>query len=200
MFISRFSGRRRTFIAALACSALLTLAGCKDQPEFKGSDISGTKLGKDLAMVDETGTQRTLADYRGKVLVVFFGFTHCPDVCPTAMAELAQTMQLLGEDAEKAQVLMITVDPERDTPERLNTYVKAFNARFVGLSGSTEQLQKTAKSFKSYYSKEPGAKPGEYTMNHASSFYLIDGEGEARVLLSGNAPAQEIAHDIRQLL
>ncbi|GAB2887461.1 SCO family protein [Paralcaligenes sp. KSB-10] len=197
----RYSSQRRTFIALSAAGALsLALAGCKSEPKFQGTDISGTHLGRDMAMVDSSGQVRTLADYKGKVVVVFFGFTHCPDVCPTAMAELAQTMQLLKDDAKKVQVVMISVDPERDTGALMGAYVKAFYPTFVGLTGSDEQLHKTAQSFKAYYAKAPGKTPGEYDMNHSSSFYILDQKGEARVLLNGNAPAKVIAGDIRQLL
>ncbi|MGB6104136.1 MAG: SCO family protein [Pusillimonas sp.] len=200
--MSVFSNKRRALLTAAAVVGLApVLSACgKEEIAFIGSDITGTKLGQEMAMVDGTGQVRTLADYKGKVAVVFFGFTQCPDVCPTAMAELAETMELLGDDAAKVQVLMISVDPERDTPEILSAYVSAFNPRFVGLTGSSEQLSATAKSFKAYYAKSPGATPDQYSMDHASSFYLIDPQGEARVLVSGNASAQDIANDIRQLL
>jgi len=200
--MSVFSSKRRTLLSAAAMAALAPMLGAcgKEEPAFIGSDITGTELGKDMAMIDGSGQLRTLADYKGKVVVVFFGFTQCPDVCPTAMAELAQTMELLGDDAAKVQVLMVSVDPERDTPEILSAYVSAFNPNFVGLTGSPEQLSTTAKSFKAYYAKSPGATPDQYSMDHASSFYLIDTEGEARVLVSGNASAQDMANDISQLL
>lgn len=199
--MSRYLPSRRSFIS-LAVAGLLSLglAGCKEPVKFQGSDISGTHLGRDMAMVDSSGTLRTLADYKGKVVVVFFGFTHCPDVCPTSMAELAQTMSLLKGDAKKVQVVMITVDPERDTGAIMDTYVKAFNPSFVGLTGSAEQLHKTAQSFKAYYAKASGGTADSYSMNHSSSFYILDQTGEARVLLNGNAPAKVIADDIRQLL
>ncbi|HEY9573587.1 MAG TPA: SCO family protein [Pusillimonas sp.] len=190
---------KRRLLITLPLAAALAACG-KKEVAFKGSDISGTKLGREMAMVDGSGKLRTLADYKGKAVVVFFGFTQCPDVCPTAMAELSQTMELLGDDAAKVQVLMISVDPERDTPEVLSAYVKAFNPNFVGLTGTPEQLSQTAKSFKAYYAKSAGATPGQYSMDHASSFYILDPEGEARVLVSGNASAQDIANDIRQLL
>ncbi|MDS1139523.1 SCO family protein [Pusillimonas sp. SM2304] len=200
--MSVFSNKRRTLLtAAMAAGFASALSACgKEDIAFIGSDITGTKLGREMAMVDGTGQVRTLADYKGKVAVVFFGFTQCPDVCPTAMAELSETMELLGEDAGKVQVLMISVDPARDTPEVLSAYVTAFHPSFVGLTGSPEQLSATAKSFKAYYAKSPGATPEQYSMDHASSFYLIDPKGEARVLVSGNASAQDIASDIRQLL
>lgn len=193
--------RRRLIAAAIAAATTTVLAGCgPKQVSFIGSDISGTKLGQGMTMVDGSGQPRILADYKGKVVVVFFGFTQCPDVCPTAMAELAQTMELLGKDAAQVQVLMISVDPERDTPPVLSEYVKAFNPAFVGLTGTPEQLSKTAKSFKAYYAKSPGATPDQYSMDHASSFYIIDKDNEARVLVSGNAPAKDIASDIQQLI
>lgn len=195
------SKRRRILCLSIAAAFSGTLAACgKKEIVFKGSDITGTKLGREMAMQDSTGTTRTLDDYKGKVVVVFFGFTQCPDVCPTAMAQLAQSMELLGDEAKKVQVLMVSVDPARDTPEVLGDYVKAFSPAFVGLTGTPEQLSRTAKSFKAFYAKSPGATPGQYSMDHASSFYILDKEGEARVLVSGNASAQDIAADIRQLV
>lgn len=200
--MSGFSSKRRVLLTASAAVALSPLlAACsKKEVVFQGSDISGTQLGRDLEMLDGTSQVRRLADYKGKVVLVFFGYTQCPDVCPTAMAELSQTMELLGKDAEKVQVLMISVDPARDTPEILSAYVQAFNPAFVGLTGTPEQLSKTAKSFKAYYAKSPGGTADQYGMDHASSFYLFDQEGESRVLVSGNASAQDIANDIKLLL
>lgn len=201
-FISpRLSARRRAFIALAGGMLALALAGCgKPKPAFKGADITGTHLGRDMAMVDSSGQVRTLADYKGKVAVLYFGYTHCPDVCPTTLAELAQVMRLLKDDAKKVQVIMITVDPERDTPALIDKYAKAFYPTFIGLSGTAAQLEKTAKSFKVYYAKEPGATPDNYAMGHASSIYIVDRQGQARVLLDSTAPAADIAHDIRQLL
>lgn len=200
--MSVFSSKRRGILCLSVAAALSgTLAACgKKEVVFKGSDITGTKLGREMAMQDATGTTRTLDDYKGKVVVVFFGFTQCPDVCPTAMARLAQSLELLGDDAKSVQVLMVSVDPERDTPEVLGSYVKAFSPSFVGLTGTPQQLSQTAKSFKAYYAKSPGATPDQYSMDHASSFYILDKEGEARVLVSGNASAEDIAADLRQLV
>lgn len=200
--MSVLSHKRRSLLALPAAAAALSLlAACgKKEVSFIGSDISGTKLGQDMAMQDASGKLRTLADYKGKVAVVFFGYTQCPDVCPTSMAALAEAMELLGKDADKVQVVMISVDPERDTSEVLSAYVQAFNPAFVGLTGTPEQLSKTAKSFKAYYAKSPGAKPDQYSMDHASSFYIIDKDGEARVLVNGSASPQDIAADIKQLL
>jgi len=198
---------RRTFLAGALAAGLLALAGCNDSSQaapgqlaLQGSDITGTHLGRDLDMIDPDGKQRRLADYRGKVVIVFFGYTHCPDVCPTAMAQLAQTMELLGPDASRTQVLMITVDPGRDTPEILGRYARAFNPAFVGLTGSEAQLAATARSFRAHYAKSPGKTPDDYAMDHSSAFYVLDQNGEARSLLRGDATAADIAHDIRQIL
>ncbi|WP_397476231.1 SCO family protein [Pusillimonas sp.] len=191
----------RNLFSALALCGTLALAGCGGgDAEFRGSDISGSKLGADLAMVDDSGQPRTLDDYKGKVLVAFFGFTQCPDVCPTSMSQLAHAMELLEDDADQVQVLMITVDPERDTPEVLSSYVKAFDPTFVGLTGTTEQLAATAKSFRTFYAKVPGTTPDDYTMDHGASFYVMDKSGDARVLLRPDAPADDLVHDIRELL
>ncbi|NYT62930.1 SCO family protein [Alcaligenaceae bacterium] len=202
--MSGFSSRRRILLTATAAVTLSAfMVGCSKKEQelaFQGSDISGTKLGRDLEMQDGSGKLRTLADYKGKVLLVFFGYTQCPDVCPTAMAELSQTVELLGDDAAKVQVIMISVDPARDTPEILSAYVTAFNPSFVGLTGTPEQLSKTAKSFKAYYAKSSGGTADQYGMDHASSFYILDQQGEARVLVSGNASAQDIADDVKLLL
>ncbi len=196
----RSSLRRGVLRGALALSLLPLLAACGNSgPEFKGSDITGTKLGKDMALVDTAGQPRTLADYDGKVKVVFFGFTQCPDVCPTALAEMAQVMQKLGPDADKVQVIMVTVDPERDTPEVLREYVGAFDKRFVGLTGNAEQIKQTASSFKVYYAKSPRA-DGDYSMDHTAAFYLLDAKGESRVLLNNTAGVDVLTHDIKALV
>ncbi len=194
--------RHRVFIFLLLFSALIALSACSggSKPAFKGSDISGTNLGQDMAMQDSSGAIRTLQDYKGKVVIAFFGFTQCPDVCPTAMAELAQVMNLVGDNAKNVQVILLSVDPERDTPAIIGEYAKAFHPDFVGLTGSADQLAKTAKSFKAYYAKAPGVSPDQYSMDHSSSFYMFDAQGEARVLIRGDAPAQDIAHDVDQLL
>ncbi len=196
--------RRRLLAGALAALPLtLALPGCSSKAEplpFEGNDITGSHLGRDLDMVDSTGQRRTLADFRGKILLVFFGYTQCPDVCPTAMAQAAQTMQLLGDRARDVRVIMVSVDPARDTPDILGAYVRAFDASFIGLTGTPEQLDKTARSFKAFYAKEPGPTPERYAMNHSSAFYLMDREGEARALLGPSLTPEDMAHDIELLL
>ncbi len=196
--------RRRLLAGALAALPLaLALPGCSSKAEplpFEGNDITGSHLGRDLDMVDTTGQRRTLADFRGKILLVFFGYTQCPDVCPTAMAQAAQTMELLGDQARDVRVIMVSVDPARDTPDILGAYVRAFDPSFIGLTGTPEQLDKTARSFKAFYAKEPGPTPERYAMNHSSAFYLMDREGEARALLGPSLTPEDMAHDIGLLL
>lgn len=188
------------WLTVFLLSSLVWLAGCTDQPAaFKGSDISGTKLGQQWKLTDMNGQARDQSSFAGKVQLVFFGFAQCPDVCPTSLSELAEVMKLLGPDADRVQVLLVTVDPERDTPEILRKYISSFDPRFLGLTGTPEQVRLAASSFKAFYSKVP--RPGgDYTMDHSASFYLLDRKGEARVLLSNNAGAAAIAHDIKALL
>lgn len=200
-----FRPNRRLLMAGALCTLPAALLGCSPEVApvalaFEGSDISGSHLGKDLNMVDAQGQARTLADYQGKVLMIFFGYTQCPDVCPTAMAQAAQAMELLGKQAADVRVIMISVDPQRDTPPVLGAYVQAFDKDFIGLTGTPAQLEKTAKSFKAFYAKEPGPTPEQYAMSHASSFYLMDRQGEARALIRADATPEDMAHDIRLLL
>lgn len=182
--------------------SVISLAGCDSKPTspFIGHDISGSGLGQNLNMQDSNGTLRTLTDFKGKTLVVFFGYTQCPDVCPTALSQLAQAMQLLGDQAAAVQVIMITVDPERDTPSLLNEYVHLFHPDFIGLSGTAEQLHQTAQSFKAFYVKSPSLQTDQYGMDHSSAFYLFDDTGAIRSLLNSNATPNDLAHDIGVLI
>lgn len=184
-------------------SSIGLLASCdanSKKSTFIGHDISGTGLGKHLAMQDSNGQLRTLADFEGKIVIVFFGFTQCPDVCPTALSQLAQAVNQLGEKADQVQVIMITVDPERDTGAVLQDYVQLFHPDFIGLTGTAEQLHKTAQSFKAFYVKVPSLDPNQYNMDHSAAFYLIDRHGQARSLLNGDASPDDLAHDIQLLL
>lgn len=167
---------------------------------FKGTDITGTGFGKNIELVDQDGKPVTLLDaYRGKVMVVFFGFTQCPDVCPTTMAELAQVREkLTPEQRDRVQVIMVSIDPQRDTPAVLKQYVHAFDPSFVGLTGSDEQIAKVASSFKAYYKKVESG--DSYTMEHSSGLYVLDTQGESRLLVKPNTPPEDIAADIQKLL
>jgi len=184
----------------LAFAAVL-LAGCGEpKPQFKATDVSGLNFSGDFQLTDHNGKPRTLADFRGKVVVMFFGYTHCPDVCPTTMADLAAAMKKLGPDADQVQVLFVTVDPERDTPELLGKYVPAFHPGFLGLRGSTEATARTAKDFKILYQKQPGQTPGTYTVDHSAGSFVFDTQGRLRLYVSYGQGPDVFAHDIGLLL
>jgi protein SCO1/2 len=187
------------FAAAVAAVALL--AGCgEDAPKFRASDVTGTTYGRDFRLTGHDGKARSLADFRGKVVVLFFGYTHCPDVCPTTLSELAETMKRLGKDADRVQVLFATVDPERDTPELLAQYVPAFHPSFLGLYGDAEATARTAQEFKILYQKQPGRTPGSYTMDHSAGSFLFDPQGRLRVYVGYGQGPDVFTHDIRELL
>lgn len=187
----------RTWIIAAA----FALAACSgDAPKFRGVDITGAEYATGFSLHDAGGATRTLADYRGKVVVLYFGFMNCPDVCPTTLAALHQAMAQLGADAQRVQVLFVTVDPERDTPALLDQYVKSFDPRFGGLTGSLEEITATAKQFKIYFAKSPGKTPGSYSVDHSTQAYLIDTAGRARIFHKHDAAAADFAQDIRTLL
>jgi protein SCO1/2 len=195
--------RFRRLSAALAAIAILLVApACTDQveaPRFKLVDVTGATFGKELALTDHNGQRRTLADFRGKAVTVFFGFTHCPDVCPTTLGEMAVVMKELGADAGRLQVLFVTVDPERDTAEVLQRYVPAFHPSFLGLTGSAEDLARVAKEFKIFYQKQP-LPGGGYSMDHSAGTYIFDAQGRLRLFAQYGAGAPALLHDIRLLL
>ncbi|MGG1945068.1 SCO family protein [Trinickia sp. NRRL B-1857] len=192
----------RAIFAACLVGAALVVAGCgKSAPAFQNLDLTGNKqFGTDFSMPDTDGKLRTIADYKGKAVVLFFGYTHCPDVCPTTMAELTQAMQQLGPDAKRVQVLFVTVDPERDTPQVLSQYVHAFDPSFVGLRPNDAQLAKVAKDFRVYYAKVPGKTPDSYTMNHTAASYVFDPSGQLRLFARDGQGAQPWVHDLKLLL
>jgi protein SCO1/2 len=188
----------RALVAALLA---LCIAACGPAtPKFQGSDVTGVAFGRDFRLNDPTGKPRTLADFRGKVVVLFFGYTQCPDVCPTTLSELAATMQKLGPDAARVQVLFVTVDPERDTADLLSRYVPAFNPGFLGLYGDAAATAATAKEFKILYQKQPGSTPGAYSVDHSAGTYIFDPQGRLRVYESYGQGPDVFAHDIRALL
>jgi protein SCO1 len=200
-------------VAALAfVAASITLGACDKKGEgtqmmlspaqstFKNTDVTGLDYGKDFAMPDHTGKMRTLADLKGKAVVVFFGYTQCPDVCPTTMAEMANVMQQLGPLSDKVQVLFVTVDPERDTPELLSKYVPAFDQRFLGLVGDKAATEKMAKEFRVFYQKVQGKEPGSYTMDHTAGSYIFDPQGRLRLFVRHGQGPEPIAHDLKLLL
>ncbi|HKW37561.1 MAG TPA: SCO family protein [Burkholderiales bacterium] len=180
--------------------AAAAIGGCKGSgPTFKNTDITGADYGRDFALTDQTGKTRTLADFRGKLVVVFFGYTHCPDVCPTTLADLKVARQQLGEDAKRVQVLFVTVDPERDTRELLANYVPAFDPSFLGLYGDPAATERVAKEFKVFFRKVPGKTPDSYTVDHTAGSYVFDPQGRLRLLVrTENIP--NLVADFRTLL
>jgi protein SCO1 len=181
--------------------AALAVFGCGrgEKPAFQLTDVTGAPFGKTLALTDHNGMPRTLDQFKGKVVVVFFGFTHCPDACPTTMLELAKAARDLGADSERFQVLFVTVDPQRDTPAVLRQYVPAFNPTFLGLSGTADETARVAKEFKVYYQKQP-LPSGDYTMDHSAGTFVFDPAGRLRLFGQYGAGAQALLHDIRLLL
>jgi len=177
------------------------LAACSPEaPKFRSTDITGADFGRELALTGHDGKPRTLADFRGRVTVLFFGYTHCPDICPTTLVELAGVMKALGKDAERVQVLMVTLDPERDTPEVLSKYVPAFDPRFLGVYGDAAATQRAAKEFRIFYEKRAGSTPSAYTVDHSGQGYVIDSQGQLRLMVRHDRIAQDLAEDLRALL
>lgn len=195
----------KKLLTALMLSAAVLAAGCdklsNKTPAFVNTDITGLDYAKGFSLTDHSGKPRTLQDFRGKLVVVFFGYTQCPDVCPTTMAKMATVMKELGPASKDVQVLFITLDPERDTQELLNAYVPAFHPSFIGLRGDAEATARTAKEFKVFYSKTPsGDDPKNYTVDHMTGSYVFDREGRVRLLVRHEAEPGAIASDLRQLL
>ena len=187
--------------AILLLAGVLALAGCGgDTPKFKSSDVTEAGFGRDFALPDHAGKPRVLADFRGKVVVLFFGYTQCPDVCPTTLAALAEALKELGPDAARVEVLFVTVDPERDTAELLSNYVTAFGPSFIGLRGDADAIARTAKEFKILYQKRPGRTPESYTVDHSAGSFVFDPQGRLRLYVGNGQGADVFAHDIRELL
>jgi protein SCO1 len=202
MFMISLMRRVRTVLAACAVGGVLALSGCgNNEPAFQNLNITGNKqFGTNFALPDTSGKIRTLADFKGKAVILFFGYTHCPDVCPTTMAELSQAMQQLGPDAARVQLLFVTVDPARDTPDVLSQYVAAFDPSFIGLRPNDAQLANVAKDFRVYYAKVPGKTPDDYTMDHTAASYVFDPSGKLRLFARDGQGAQPWVHDLKLLL
>jgi protein SCO1 len=193
---------RRAF--ALGLGALALLAGCDrlgkaGTPTFHFTDITGAEFARRLELPDADGKPRTLADWQGKVTVVFFGYTQCPDVCPTTMAELAQIRKLLGAEGEKLQTVFVTIDPERDTPEILKAYLANFGPGVTALRGNAEQTAAAAKEFKVFFAKVQGKSPGSYTMDHSAASFVFDPKGRVRLYIPYGADPKTLAADLKQL-
>jgi protein SCO1/2 len=191
----------RPAAAFLALALAVSVAACGPAgPQFKNTDLTGADYGKALRLTDHTGRVRTLVDFKGSVVAIFFGFTQCPDVCPTTLATMKAVKQQLGEDGKRLQVLFVTVDPERDTQELLAPYVTAFDPSFIGLRGDAEATARAAKEFKVFYQKVPGATPDTYTIDHSAGSYIFDPEGRLRLYVRHGQSADAIAADIKLLL
>ena len=189
--------RRAALVSALA--ALSALAACQDkEPPFHGVSLTGASYGRDFALKDPDGRIRRLADFRGKAVLLFFGFTQCPDVCPTALTRAAAVRQLLGKDANHLQVLFVTLDPERDTPAVLRSYTTAFDPGFLGLWTDLPGTAAVAKDFKVYFEKMPTG--SSYTLDHTTLSYLFDPQGRLRLAIKHDMSAADVASDVRQLL
>ena len=187
-------------LSTLFFSLALLLAGCSEPKQFISTDLSMVEWGKDFALTDHNGQPRRLADFKGKAVVLFFGYTQCPDVCPTTMSIMRETMTLLGDDAKRVQVLFATVDPARDTPQLLAQYVPAFHPSFLGLYADEKAIAAIARDFKVFYAKQPGTTPSTYSVDHSTGSYVFDPQGKLRLLLRhGEAPAN-VAADIKLLL
>lgn len=199
-------------IPAILIALSLALAGCNDKAgtppspppvapaAFTNTDVTGLDYAKDFSLKDFNGKLRTMADFKGKDVIMFFGYTQCPDVCPTTMSDLAAVMKQLGPDADNVQVLFVTVDPERDTPELLSKYVPGFDPRFLGLRGDEAELKKISKDYKIYYQKVPGKEPGSYSMDHSAGLYIYDPQGRIRLFARNAQDNAAMAHDLKILL
>jgi protein SCO1 len=212
----------RPLWALIALAGLAGLSGCDKAPapgtgsvttpagtaaapapadrSFTGIDITGAAYARNFVLTDPDGKTRTLDDFKGRVVVVFFGFTQCPDVCPTTLAELAQIKQSLGADGERLQAIFVTVDPERDTPELLKAYIGNFDPSFVALRGDLEQTKAVAREFKVYFAKVPGRVEGQYTIDHTAGSYVFDAQGRIRLFIRHGTPAAATAADLKRIL
>lgn len=198
--------RRRLTLAALGFgSGLVLLAGCERAAaplaaSFKAVDITGAEYARELSLPDSSGRPRTLAEFKGRLVVVFFGFTQCPDVCPTTLLELAEVKKALGPDGARVQGIFVTIDPERDTPEVLQAYVGNFGADFIALRGSLDETRAVAKHFKVFYSKSPGKAEGSYAMDHTAGSFVFDAKGRVRLFTRHGGGAPALLQDLKLLL
>lgn len=200
--MTAFVPARRALLQAGAASAGLALLGCNQaaKPSFKSLDLTGAQYAQRFGLPDADGRVRTLADFKGELVVVFFGYTQCPDVCPTTLTQLVETKRLLGTDGAKLRGVFITIDPERDTPQLLKSYVSAFDPSFVALRGSADETAAAAKEFKVFYRKVEGKTPDSYTMDHTAASYVFDTQGRIRLYVRHNTPPADLAADLKQLL
>jgi len=189
----------KIFSTLLLCLTLL-FAGCSQPPSFKSTDISGSDWGKDIALTDHQGQPRRLADFKGKAVVVFFGYTQCPDVCPTTLSSMREVLSRLGDDAGRVQVLFVTLDPARDTAPLLAEYVTAFHPSFIGLYGDEAAIAAVARDFKVFYARQPGTTADSYSIDHSTGSYAFDPQGRLRLLIRYGEAPDNVASDLKLLL
>ncbi|MEN9725134.1 MAG: hypothetical protein RLZZ98_643 [Pseudomonadota bacterium] len=190
---------KKFLLVLIAC--FLVACGHPQAPaKLYGADIGGADFVGDFELLDHHGAKRQMSDYQGKVVVLFFGYTHCPDVCPTAMADMAKMMKLLGNDANQVQVLFVTLDPERDNQQVLAKYVPSFDERFVGLYGNTQQTAEVAKRYKVFFEKKDVAGKSGYTIDHSAGAFVFDKAGKVRIYFRNGQKPNEMASDLKQLL
>jgi len=197
IFNMKFSG---LLVLALFLASITACNQQSVEKNFHSIDITGADFGHDFRLTDHTGQVRTLSDFKNNIVVIFFGYTHCPEVCPTTMSDLASTIKLLGKDADKVKVLFVTLDPERDTQELLAKYVPSFNPDFVGLYGDKAATEKVAKDFRIFFQKQKGKSSQQYDLDHTAGAYVFDQTGKIRLFLRYGQGAESIAHDMRILL
>jgi protein SCO1/2 len=191
------------WFAVVCAVAVFTLAGCQPAPQppvFQATDITGAAFARDFRLTDHNGRVRTLADFRGKVVAVFFGYTHCPDVCPTTLSDFAAALRQLGPEAERVQVLFVTVDPQRDTPDLLKQFVPAFNPSFLGMVTDTETLKQLAQEYKVVYQQTSVKAVDDYLIDHSAGTYVYDPKGNLRLLMPYGSSPDAIAQDLKILL
>jgi protein SCO1 len=195
---------KRVFLVAALAVGLLgacdRLPGGASKPSFKAVDITGAEYARELSLPDADGKMRTLSDFKGKVTLIFFGFTQCPDVCPTTLAELAAVKRELGKDGDRVQGVFVSVDPQRDTPEILKAYMASFDPGFVALRGTPEQTAAAARNFKVFYAQVPGKTEGSYTVDHTAGTYVFDASGKVRLFVRYGSGAEALIHDLKLLL
>jgi protein SCO1/2 len=203
---TKFGGRKRGrafLLYPLLCAALMAACDAPQTDEtlpFNATEVKKAQFGRDFHLRDADGQEHTLADWRGKVVLLFFGYTHCPDACPTSLFRAARVMELLGAEAEKVQVLFITLDPARDTPEVLREYPTAFHPGFLGLYAAPEDTPRLARDFQVFYKVNPGSTPETYSIDHSINTYAYDPEGRLRLVIGHDAAPEAVAEDIRLLL
>jgi protein SCO1/2 len=192
----------KIWLAAACVFAAFSLAGCQPAPppSFHATDITGAAFARDFKLTDHNGRVRTLADFKGKIVAMFFGYTHCPDVCPTTLSDFAAALKLMGPQAEQVQVIFVTLDPQRDTPQLLKQYVPAFNPGFLGMYTDAESLKQIAKEYKVVYQKTSVKGPDDYLIDHSAGTYVYDQQGRLRLLVPYGSSPDAIAQDLKTLL